>query len=144
MMRSPLGFVMVQVMNGFIKHFIPQNILNKENITAELMGNYKKPFPTIASRRAILDFPRMIPVEGKPRSSFEFFNYIEKHIHKVEIPVKMIIAKPGMGEVNIEKVETLRSQMKDFSYQHLEPSGHYMQEDQPEELAAKILSFINP
>jgi len=142
-MRSPLGYILVQLMNGFVKRFVPQNILNKDRVTAELMENYKRPFPTVASRRAILAFPRMIPVEGKPETSFIFFKYIEDNIRKINIPFKMLIAKPGMGEVNMYKVEHMTSIMPKFSYNYFEPSGHYMQEDNPEGLAKLIASFIN-
>jgi len=143
LMRSPFGYFMIQVMNGFVKSFIPQNIFHKDRITKDLMNAYKLPFPTIKSRKAIRDFPKMIPVEGKPETSYKFFRYIEERIDKIDIPFKMLIAKPGMGEVDMNKVKQLAQDLTDFSYQYIEPSGHYMQEDQPELLVEIISKFIN-
>ncbi|WP_273565837.1 alpha/beta fold hydrolase [Maribacter halichondriae] len=143
LMRSAFGYFMIQVMNGFVKSFIPQNIYHKEKITAELMDNYKLPFPTVKSRKAIREFPKMIPVNGKPKSSYDFFEYLENHINKINIPFKMLIAKPGMGEVNMAKVQLLVDIMPNFSFEYIESSGHYMQEDRPDEVVEIILSFIN-
>lgn len=143
LLRSPLGYILTQVFNGFVSKFIPQNILDKEKVTKELLENYKRPFQTIASRRAIREFSKLVPIEGKPRPSYLFFKYIEDNIYKLNIPIKMILAKPGMGEVNINKVKILQARLPMFSYDFVEQSGHYIQEDQPEKLAKIIIKCFN-
>src|SRR5258706_9864884 len=61
MMRGPLGFVFVQVLNLMIKKLIPEYCA----ITDEGMRYYLDSTPTVRSRRAMLEFVRLNPIHGK-------------------------------------------------------------------------------
>ncbi len=142
MMRSWFGFIMIQVMNGFLNSFLPENIHSKSKITKDLMTNYKRPFPTVSSRRAIREFPKLIPVNGKPEFSKDFFSDIEENIHQVDIPFKMLIAQPGMGEFDMDRVKSLEDRLAQFSYEFVTSSGHYMQEDHPKKVSEIISRLV--
>lgn len=141
-MRSPLGYLLIQIMNGFVKQFIPQNIHNKLKLTPEVINGYQNPFPTIASRKAIRCFPSMIPVEGKPAESAAFFHVLEERINELKQPFLFILSNPGMGNVDHSKIDFLKSRIQNFEFKHLGPAGHYIQEDIPEVLTEELLGWL--
>ena len=63
MMRTPgLGWLLVQVANFFVKKMIPEMILRK--MTKEEMEYYAAPYPTIKSRKPLLQWPLAVPFDG--------------------------------------------------------------------------------
>ena len=52
------------VMNGFIKGMLPKTIVRK--LTPEEMAVYAAPFPSIGSRKPLLQWPREVPIDGQP------------------------------------------------------------------------------
>ena len=65
LMRTPfVGWLMVSVMNGFVEQILPKATLRQ--LTEEEMNHYRTPYPTVRSRKPVWQWPREIPVEGKP------------------------------------------------------------------------------
>ncbi len=70
MMRAPfIGWVMISVANMFVKKMIPEMIVRK--LSKEEFEYYKKPYPTIASRKPVRVWPTEVPFDGKPKHTFE-------------------------------------------------------------------------
>jgi haloalkane dehalogenase len=143
LMRSPVGFLLIQVMNGFLKQFVPQNIHNKAKLTPEVLDGYNSPFPTIGSRKGIRDFPSMIPVDGKPEESVAFFKVLEERIGELKQPFLFILADPGMGGYDNSKIDFLKNKISRFEFKQLGPAGHYLQEDIPELLTEELVKWLS-
>ena len=142
--RSPLGYFMIQVLNFFVNRLLPGAVINKKNLTDEVMRRYREPFPTVKSRRAIRRFPQLIPIEGKPRESFEFIKEIERKLSAVSFPALWIKATPGaiITKDTEYHLLALKEKLPQLAVKDFGPGLHYLQEDDPDKLACIITEWV--
>ncbi len=142
--RSPLGYLMIQVMNFFVDRVIPGAVLKKENITPEIMRHYQEPFPTIRSRRAVRRFPCLLPIEGKPKESWLFIKKVEEKLPLLKCPVMWIKAVPGaiISKDTEYRLIELSARLPQLVVADFGPGLHYLQEDDPDKIADLILSWM--
>ncbi len=143
LMRSPLGFIMVQVMNMMINKLIPQYC----PMSKETMDRYNAAFPTIASRRAMREFPRLLCVDGKPKASGEFLERLLRELPKTEFPVAWIKAVPGVVPnddfpPSLKRFENLRKSMPRMVVKDFGPGHHFLAEENPEKLSNILIEWI--
>ncbi len=142
--RSPFGYLLLQVMNFFVDSVIPRAVLKKENLTQEVMARYREPFPTISSRRAVRQFPRLLPIEGKPKESWLFIKRMEEKLPLLKSPVMWIKASPGViisKETEYHLIE-LSARLPQLIVRDFGPGLHYLQEENPDKIADLILSWM--
>jgi haloalkane dehalogenase len=142
--RSSFGYPMIQVMNFFVNRVLPGSVLNKENLTAAAMHRYRDPFPTISSRRAVREFPRLLPIEGKPKESWLFIKKMEEKLPLLKSPVMWIKATPGViisKDTEYHLIE-LSARLPQLTVTDFGPGLHYLQEDNPDKVAELILSWM--
>ncbi len=142
--RSPVGYLMLQVFNMFVEQLLPNQVVNKEHMTAEVMRRYREPFPTVKSRAAVRRFPQLILIEGEPKESREFIGEIERNLGGLKFPVQWIKATPGAiitkdTEYHLAELKEKLPQLviKDFG-----PGLHYLQEDDPAKIAGLLVNWI--
>ena len=142
--RSPVGYLMIQVMNFFVNTVLPGSVVRKEHMTGEVMDQYRKPFPTVASRRPVRIFPQLIPIEGKPESSRSFIEEIEDSLRRLDVPVLWIKATPGaiITENTSYRLVSLAARLPRLVVKEFGPGLHYLQEDDPLILAELITGWI--
>lgn len=143
--RSPLGYLLIQVMNAFVNRILPGSVMHKENMSQEVMRNYREPFPTSSSRKAIRAFPKLLPIAGKPAESDAFIEEVQKKLQGVKFPLLWIKATPGAivskeTEYHLHLLQNMLPQLiiKDFG-----PGLHYLQEDDPEKIANLITEWVH-
>ncbi len=142
--RSPAGYILLQVMNGFVNNVLPGAVLQKENVSEEVMRHYREPFPTISSRRAIRAFPKLLPIEGLPADSDAFFEELRQKIRTITCPVLWIKAVPGL----ILSTETeyhlslLKKMLPQLIVKEFGPGLHYLQEDNPDKIADLLSEWM--
>lgn len=141
LLRSPLGYVMIQVLNVFVNELLPQAVMNKEHMTEEVMRSYREPFPTIKSRRAVRAFPRLIPFDGAPRESFEFLKELEAGLGSLHQPVLLIQATPGLL-ISPERVSWLKEKLPHLSVAQFGRGLHFIQEDDPDKISRLLVEWI--
>ncbi len=142
--RSPLGYPLLQGLNFFVNRVLPGTVLKKENLTAEVMRQYRDPFPTIGSRRAVRQFPRLIPIEGKPKESWLFIKKMEEQLPLLKSPVMWMKATPGViisKDTEYHLIE-LSARLPQLVVTDFGPGLHYLQEENPEKVADLILSWM--
>ena len=142
--RSPVGYLLIQVMNFFVNRLIPGSVVNKNNLTKEVMRHYREPFPTVKSRLAIRRFPQLIPIEGMPRESFEFINEINEKLAALTSPALWIKATPGaiIREDTGYRLRALKEKLPQLVIQDFGPGLHYLQEDDPGKIADLLVNWI--
>jgi len=142
--RSPVGYLMIQVMNFFVNKILPGSVVRKENMTGEVMDHYRQPFPTVASRRPVRVFQQLIPIEGRPETSRLFIEEIEDNLRRLDIPVLWIKATPGaIITSNTEyRLVALAARMPRLVVKGFGSGLHYLQEDDPRKLAELIAEWI--
>ena len=142
--RSPMGYFMIQVMNIFVNKILPGAVVRKENMTEEVMGHYLQPFLTVSSRRPVRVFPQLIPIEGRPETSWRFIEKIEAHLQKLTCPILWIKATPGalITHETEYRLAALSARLPRLSLMEFGPGLHYLQEDNPGKLADMITGWI--
>lgn len=142
--RSPVGYLMIQVMNFFVNKIFPGSVVSKENMTKEVMDHYRQPFPTVASRRPVRIFPQLTPIEGRPETGRLFIEEIEDSLRRLDVPVLWIKATPGaIITKNAEyRLVALSARLPRLMVMKYGPGLHYLQEDDPRKRAEMITAFI--
>jgi len=143
LMRSPLGFVMIQVMNMMIKKLIPQHC----PISPEALRHYIDAFPTISSRRAMRAFPKLLPVDGQPGESFEFFQEIQQALPRLTCPMVWIKATPGIVPSDefppsLKRLEDLKRRLPHLVIKNFGPGHHFLAEENPEKLSRLLVEWV--
>ncbi|MGB5082316.1 MAG: hypothetical protein WBO23_16430, partial [Burkholderiales bacterium] len=139
----PLGFVMVQVMNMMIKKLIPQHC----PISPEALRQYVDAFPTIGSRRAMRAFPKLLPVDGEPKESYEFFEEIQQALPRLAFPIAWIKATPGIVPSDefppsLERLEELKKRIPHLSMKSFGPGHHFLAEENPDRLVRLLADWM--
>lgn len=143
LMRSPLGYVMVQVFNMMVKKLIPEHC----PMSPETMAAFLEPFPTIASRRAMREFPKLLPVEGEPRASLEFMETLKRELPKTIFPIAWIKARPGVVPnddypPSLKNFERLRRSIPRMVVKDFGPGHHFLAEIDPGRLSDIIIEWL--
>jgi pimeloyl-ACP methyl ester carboxylesterase len=143
MMRGPLGFFFVQVMNMMIKKVIPEHC----PITPEGLQHYLDSMPSIRSRRAMREFVQLNPLHGKPRASVEFIEAIREALPALELPVTWLKASPGVVPSDdyppsLKKFEELRRIFPRIVVKDFGPGHHFLSEERPERVVDLLVESI--
>jgi haloalkane dehalogenase len=137
MMRTPgLGWFMVQVANVFINKMIQDMILRK--MTKTEMNYYAKPYPTIRSRKPLLQWPLAVPFDGgKPELVAKAVSSWHKWLMDSEIPKLFFYVSPGVA-IKEKDVKIIKDRMKNLKSIDLGEGLHFIQEDYPHEIGEEI------
>jgi haloalkane dehalogenase len=137
MIRAPfLGFMMVQVANIFVKKMIQDMILRK--LTKEEMDFYSAPYPTIKSRKPLLEWPKAVPFNGcEPEAVAKCVKSWNKWLTETEIPKLCFYVTPGVA-VKEKDVKIINETIKNVKMINLGKGLHFIQEDYPHEIGEGI------
>ncbi len=127
--RTPgTGWLLIVGLNGFVRGVLPGATMRK--LTREEMGRYREPFRTLASRRPLLQWPREIPIDGRPADVHGVVEAYSSWLQTSDLPKLLLHATPG-GLVTAPVVEWARRTFVNLSAVHIGPGIHYVQEDNP-------------
>jgi haloalkane dehalogenase len=137
MMRTPgLGWLMVQVANIFITKMLQDMILRK--LTKEEMEYYAAPYPTIKSRKPLLQWPLAVPFDGnKPKDVAKAISSWHEWLMNSEIPKLFFYVSPGVG-IKEKDVKIIMDNMKNLKSIDLGKGLHFIQEDYPHEIGEEL------
>lgn len=143
LMRGPLGFFFVQVLNMMTKKVIPEHC----PITDEGLQYYLDSMPTVRSRRAMREFVRLNPLHGQPKASVEFIEYIRARLPRLEVPVTWLKATPGVVPSDdyppsLKKLEELRRLLPQMRVKDFGPGHHFLAEENPMRVVALVVEAI--
>jgi haloalkane dehalogenase len=143
LMRGPLGFVAVQVLNMMIKKVISEHC----PITDEGLQHYLDAMPTVRSRRAMLEFIRLNPLHGKPEASVIFMERIRSGLPRLRVPVTWLKATPGVVPSDdyapsLRKLDELRRVLPHLQVKAFGPGYHFLAEERPERVVELVTETI--
>lgn len=144
LMRSPLGFIFTQVLNIMMKKLIPEHC----PISPDALNHYIQSCPTIASRKAIGSFPKLLPVEGKPKESHDFFLEIQEGLKSFKAPTLWIKATPGVVPSDDyppqrKRLDEVKALIPHLVIRQFGPGHHFLAEERPERVAELVSGWIN-
>jgi len=140
LMRTPyIGWLMVSVMNIFVRQILPQAIVRE--LSAEEKRHYAAPFPSVKSRRPVRQWPCEIPIDGRPADVYEIVRAYGQWLQETDIPKLFFYAQPG-GIIRKELAEWIQAHYPNLRAVNLGEGIHYLQEDHPEAIGRALSDWM--
>lgn len=110
-------------------------VQQKGKLTREVLAPYQKPFEQREARKVLL--------KSVQRMSKKGFYEIAENLDKLEIPVQIIYGENDRILPNVaETMSRVKSDIPQATITALPNCGHFLQEDEPEKIAALMQSFM--
>ena len=140
LIRTPvIGWIMLSVFNMFLNKVVPDSIVRK--LSKEEFDYYKKPYPTIASRKPVRTWPLQIPINGKPKGVHEIISAYNRWLTQSEIPKLCLYAHPG-AIIKKKQVEYISNKFPNTKMVDIGKGIHYVQEDNPHLIGQEIRKWL--
>ncbi|MCC8403281.1 haloalkane dehalogenase [Paraburkholderia sp. MMS20-SJTN17] len=138
--RTPVvGEQMILEDNAFVEQVLPGGMVRK--LTDEEMSVYRAPFPTAESRRPTWRFPNELPIEGKPADVYSTMESAHRALAQSSYPKLLFTATPG-ALVSPSVAKRFASNIKGCQVVELGAGIHYLQEDHPDVIGAKLSEWL--
>ncbi len=133
------GHEIIAVDNYFVEKLVP--MMSGRELTDQEMAAYRRPYPTVESRKPVAQWPREIPLDGAPEDNTRRIGANYEWLKRADVPLLMMYADPGMiwtEETRPQLVADL-PRMKSVSV----GSGlHYLQEVQPTKIGRTVADWV--
>jgi haloalkane dehalogenase len=136
-LRSEEGEEMILTRNLFIERVLPNSIIR--DLSQEEEDEYRRPYlESGESRRAMLTWPREIPIDGAPADVHRIVDGYSKWLAASDVPKLFINAEPGSILVGSQR-EFCRAwpNQTEVTVEGI----HFIQEDSPDEIGQAISSW---
>lgn len=138
--RAPvIGWLLISVGNVFIQKILPQTIVRP--LSAEEMEHYASPYPTVASRRPLRQWPREIPIDGQPADVHEAVAANGYWLAETELPKLFLKARPG-AIVSKKLASWVQESCSNLETVQIGKGLHFIQEDRPHEIGAALATWL--
>lgn len=138
MMRTPLGWFMISVMNIFLTQLLPQMVVRK--LSREEKEYYQAPYKTIKSRKPVRVWPLEIPIEGQPADVHEAISDYSKKLQESELPKLLFTASPGVA-TDAPMVDWCKQNIKNLQVVDTGSGLHFIQEDNPHTIGEELAKW---
>jgi len=142
LIRSDRGERFVLEKDGYVEPALLGTTHHPEHLTPTVLGGYRAPFPTPASRRALLCWSRDIPVREADPSYGEMKRIEEGLARLAEKPTLLVwgMRDPVLSEDVLRRWQRIYSQAVTLE---IEDASHFLQEDAPERILSGIERFLD-
>ena len=139
MMRTPgVGWAMISVANMFVKKMLPD--ATHRALSPEAQAYYASAFPTVASRKAVRQWPLEVPISGKPADNVAVIKAYREWLTQTELPKLLFYAHPG-GIIQDEQVAWCRERLSNLHAVDVGKGIHFVQEDNPELIGSELAKW---
>jgi haloalkane dehalogenase len=136
MMRSPgTGWLMISVGNVFINKMLPDMVYR--GLSPEAQRYYASAFPTIASRKAVRQWPREIPIDGRPADNAATVEAFGDWLTRTELPKLLFHGNPGTI-IRKKEVAWCRENLANLRIVDIGDGYHFIQEDNPDLIGTEL------
>ncbi len=141
MMRWPgTGWLMISVANIFLTKMLPD--LTYAKISPEALAYYRSAFPTIASRKAVREWPRELPLDGVPADNAALVEAYRQWLTRTEVPKLLFYGNAGVA-IKEAEVAWCREQLSNLDAVDLGDAIHFVQETHPETIGKELSSWYS-
>jgi haloalkane dehalogenase len=138
-MRTPgLGWLMISVANMFVKKMLPD--ATHRDLSSEAQAYYASAFPTVASRKALRQWPREVPIAGKPADNVAVIEAYREWLTRTELPKLLFHADPG-ALIDAEAVAWCRENLSNLQTVDIGDGIHFVQEDNPDLIGSELAKW---
>ena len=137
-LRSPKGEAMVLQENIFIEKILPQAVIRQ--FTDEELDYYRSPFSNSGEdRRAMLAWPRSLPIDGEPAEVAEVVSQNCSWLAQSDVPKLFINGEPGtLARGRLREIIRRWPNQTEVAVK----GRKLLQEDSPDEIGAAIADFV--
>jgi haloalkane dehalogenase len=136
MMRAPgTGWAMISVGNIFLKKLLPD--LTHAEISPDALAYYRSAFPTIASRKAVLQWPREVPLDGAPADNTAVVEAYRQWLSRTDVPKLLFHGNAGIA-IKEAEVEWCRENLSNLTVVDLGDAIHFVQETHPQTIGIEL------
>ena len=136
MMRTPgVGWAMISGANMFVKKMLPD--ATSRELSEEAKAYYASAFPTVASRKAVRQWPLEVPISGKPADNVAVIEAYRDWLTQTDIPKILFYAHPG-GLIDDDQVAWCRENLSNLQTVDIGDGIHFVQEDNPELIGSEL------
>lgn len=134
-MRTPIirQIMMAAVDAGALKLIVKRGLFHKERLAPELMELFMKPLRTSEGRKAFLHFAQCLD----NRDLVD----IAPELRRLALPV-LIVRGDADVYLNSGIAERLHAEIPGSRLERIATGGHFIQEDEPDQLARLIADFV--
>ncbi|MDT8399541.1 MAG: haloalkane dehalogenase [Pseudomonadales bacterium] len=119
----------------FMEQMVPGGVVRK--LSEEEMNHYREPYLAEGSRKPILQWPRELPMGGKPAANVEVISSIGAWMKTTKMPMLHLWA--GSGGMNPDgNARYYVDNVADIESYFLGEGRHYLQEDHPEMIGVAV------
>ncbi len=141
-LRMPgVGERMVLEENFFLDTLLPaalQRPLSPEDLT-----EYRRPYPSPDSRRALLSWARQIPIAGEPADAHAVMGAAADFATTSAVP-KLLVTAPGTPIVTADVLHWCTDHLPNLIVTDVGgPAGHFLPEDRPGEVAGAVWDWLS-
>lgn len=136
MMRTPgIGWLMISVANLFVKKMLPD--ATHRDLSEEAQAYYASAFPTVASRKAVRQWPLEVPISGKPADNVAVIEAYRDWLTSTQIPKLLFVAHPG-AIIDDRRAAWCRENLPNLETVDIGEGIHFVQEDNPELIGTQL------
>lgn len=136
MMRSPgIGWLMISVANIFVKKMLPD--LTHAKMSPEALAYYAAAFPTVASRKAVRQWPAEVPLDGSPADNATVVEAYREWLTRTEVPKLLFHGNAGVAIKDAE-VAWCRENLSNLEVVDLGDGIHFLQETHPQKIGRAL------
>lgn len=141
--RTPgLGEKLVLEENIFLKTAFKGGVLNP--LSDEEVAPYQAPYPTPESRRPLLAWPRMMPIDGEPADVVARIERYDVWLAESPDVPKLLLTFDSSPTLLItsEVAEWARRHIVGLEVEHLGAAGHHAPEDRPDDIGRAVAGWL--
>lgn len=135
-----VGEQMILQDNMFIDQILGQMMVSTP-LSADVLAEYNRYYPTPESRAPILEWPRQVPIGGVPDYSTSVIEANNAWLTESDIPKLLLHVTPG-AIIPPPAVEWLSANVPNLETVDLGEGLHFIQEDHPEAIGSAISDWL--
>jgi haloalkane dehalogenase len=125
--------------NLFLTKLFPATFLSP--LPDDVLAEYLAPFPTPASRRPVLVFPRSLPVDGVPQTTVDLLDENAAWLRASDTPKLLLTFEPGFL-LTAPILAWARDTIRNLEVREAGAGVHFVQEEQPEAIASAVAEWL--
>ncbi|MBW2276969.1 MAG: haloalkane dehalogenase, partial [Deltaproteobacteria bacterium] len=104
-------------------------------------GYYESAFPSVGSRKAVRQWPREIPIDGKPADNHAVVEAYGKWLTATQLPKILFHGSPGTI-IREEELAWCRENLANLQIVDIGDGLHFIQEDNPDQIGTELARWF--
>jgi haloalkane dehalogenase len=142
MRTAGVGERMVLKENFFIEQALPSTVLR--GLGTDELQAYREPYPTPDTRRPMLTWPRMMPLDGQPAEVVDRIDAYDRWLATShDVPKLLMTCPPAPGlMMTPDLIAWCENHIAALELAALGPAGHHVPEDQSAAIAEELVRWL--